>query len=382
MVVPPHAKSRAGAALAAGAVAALALAACTGSYRVLRSDRSIPALAARLEASAAIPRREARVVVATAGGEPVRMAVTELGPGTRSRVLLLVHGVLSDSGTWRYMEADLARDADVLLVDLPGCGKSDAPDPKTFGPGAYGPTPLARCVLAALEDRLAAHPSWTQVTFVGHSLGSAIGLRLLGAPPMRGATPRAAATLSRVDSAVFLSSLDFGAAKSDPKLDEVATVSPVTVRLGAAVGLLRSRAADQVLRGAYGACEAPREEADRTARILSCDATLRAAQAMIREAVPTVAHCGDPTDRRPDWPAVEALVADYARVAVPCLLLHGERDETLPAALSYRLRDSLPRAWLRTLPRATHALTTERPGECAEWIRRFAAERGAGWPPD
>jgi pimeloyl-ACP methyl ester carboxylesterase len=357
--------------VATALLAVFALVGCRGAYRSLPSERQIPALAARLDAAAALPSRRVMVTVASASGEPVRMAVTEVGSGTRSRVVVLVHGVLSDSATWRFMTADLAKDADVLLLDLPGCGESDKPEPVAFGPGSYGPTALARYVRIAVADRIASHPSWAHVTIVGHSLGSAVLLRLLGAPELASVAPRA---LERVDAAVLLSALDFAIGKQDATFEKIVHLSPLETRLGYATGVLQSKSSESVLACGYGAGAAPREEADRTVCVLANPATLRAGQAMIRDAVP---FCADDC---PDWPAVEALVADYARVTVPCLLIHGERDSTLPAALAYKLRDQLPRAWLRLLPGATHSLTSERPGECAELIRRFSSEHGNGWP--
>lgn len=72
----------------------------------------------------------------TAGDKPPRdrlvrldgaaLHVTELGPpdGTAA---VLVHGFLTNALTWRHVAPKLAREHRVVLVDLPGCGRS--PDP-------------------------------------------------------------------------------------------------------------------------------------------------------------------------------------------------------------------------------------------------------------
>ena len=50
-----------------------------------------------------------------------------------------------------------------------------------------------------------------------------------------------------------------------------------------------------------------------------------------------------------------------------------------PSAMAFRLRQLLPHAWLRVIPRAMHTLPTERPAECVELVRRFDATGGEGW---
>ncbi len=70
---------------------------------------------------------------------------------------------------------------------------------------------------------------------------------------------------------------------------------------------------------------------------------------------------------------------DYAAVGVPCLLVCGARDETLPVAMGFKLLRLLPRAWLRVLPRSMHSLPVERPEECASLLRGFLRTGGEGW---
>jgi pimeloyl-ACP methyl ester carboxylesterase len=81
-------------------------------------------------------------------------------------VLLLIHGMAGSLETWRAVINELARDATVLAVDLPGHGASSP------GGGDYSLGSLAtglRDVLAALgHDR---------VTLVGHSLGGGIAMQ-------------------------------------------------------------------------------------------------------------------------------------------------------------------------------------------------------------
>ena len=48
-------------------------------------------------------------------------------------------------------------------------------------------------------------------------------------------------------------------------------------------------------------------------------------------------------------------------------------------AMGFKLRQQLPFAWLRIVPRAMHGLPEEKPRECARLVRDFVAEGGRGW---
>ena len=65
------------------------------------------------------------VTVASAHFGPVRVHYRDLGAGPP---LLLVHGLMTSSYSWRYVIDDLARDFRVIVPDLPGAGRSDKPD--------------------------------------------------------------------------------------------------------------------------------------------------------------------------------------------------------------------------------------------------------------
>jgi pimeloyl-ACP methyl ester carboxylesterase len=124
--------------------------------------------------------------------------------------------------------------------------------------------------------------------------------------------------------------------------------------------------------GAVEPRRVPRIEAERMVEILRDGPRRRAAQAMIMQAVPFT------EDEVPDWPRIRALVADYANVDRPCLLVHGECDETFGVAVAYKLQAQLPDAWLHVLAETKHALPGEAPRRCAAEIRAFLADGGDG----
>jgi pimeloyl-ACP methyl ester carboxylesterase len=126
-----------------------------------------------------------------------------------------------------------------------------------------------------------------------------------------------------------------------------------------------------VRQGAVDPDAVPRAEAARLVEVLSDGRRRRAAQAMIAQAVPFT------EDEYPDWPRIRALVADYANVDRPCLIVHGACDETFGVAVAYKLQAQLPDAWLHVLADKKHALPSEAPRRCAREIRAFlgGAER-------
>ena len=56
---------------------------------------------------------------------PLEVHWREYGQGPP---LLLVHGLMTSSYSWRYVIEDLGKDHRLILPDLPGAGRSDAPD--------------------------------------------------------------------------------------------------------------------------------------------------------------------------------------------------------------------------------------------------------------
>lgn len=346
-------------------VVLVAMAGCSDTYHALSTVGRVPELASLREAGAAIPQRTVRVDVAPAGRPPLRLALHETGRGDRGRVVVLVHGLLSDSEVWRFVRPRLAGEYDLIAVDLPGCGLSDAPRPKQRGPDCYAPAAMARSVLSALRQRLADRPAEDRVTLVGHSLGGMLILRMTGDPSIR---EEFADVLGRVDGLVLMTPVDVCIEKDQPVFRELATLGPTMVALGDFTGLLRERVAASTRDGVGEGCVAVREEADRTIAVLRDPMRRRAMQSIIRQAVPF-------RGRRPAWDEIDKVVAYYPGVDVPCLILWGARDELFPVSMGYKVAAQVPDARLRVVPRAMHSLPTERPTLCAAAVANFV-DRG------
>ncbi|MDZ7806630.1 MAG: alpha/beta hydrolase [Gracilimonas sp.] len=97
-------------------------------------------------------------------GDP---SIAYIDEGSGEKTILLVHGLASNAGFWRYNIEALSENHRVIAVDLPGYGKSDKGDYE------YGMVYYAEQI-ASFIDRM----SLDQVVYVGHSMGGQIGITL------------------------------------------------------------------------------------------------------------------------------------------------------------------------------------------------------------
>jgi pimeloyl-ACP methyl ester carboxylesterase len=140
--------------------------------RLRRRRLSAPFRRGRFRDLPATPRRphrffelaERRVTVASSAFGDVGIAYRELGDGPP---LLLVHGLMTTTYSWRYVVDELMRSWRVLAIDLPGCGRSDKPKRARYGAGE-----LAR-FLVELVDALGIRGC----RVVGNSMGGYLCMR-------------------------------------------------------------------------------------------------------------------------------------------------------------------------------------------------------------
>jgi len=92
--------------------------------------------------------------------------------GQGSRTVVFVHGWACHLGFWREQIPALADKARLILIDLPGHGRSDKPQT------GYTLDFFAETVLAVLHDAKV-----NQATFIGHSMGAAVLCRVYRQAP-------------------------------------------------------------------------------------------------------------------------------------------------------------------------------------------------------
>ncbi len=93
--------------------------------------------------------------------------VAYIDAGSGDKTLVLVHGLASNAGFWREVIPQLEKNYRLIVVDLPGYGKSQKGE-LPIGMQYYAD------VVAGLIDEL----KLSNVTYVGHSMGGQIGITL------------------------------------------------------------------------------------------------------------------------------------------------------------------------------------------------------------
>jgi esterase len=215
----------------------------------------------------------------------------------------------------------------VVSLDQRGHGESE-----WAVPAAYGTEDFA-ADLRGLMDVL----GWTRMTVIGHSMGGHNAMAFAAWHPER------VAALVIVDSRPIIPAerLDVMRARGrrSPRLHPTAQAAAATFRL-----LPRETLADPALLAHMGRAAVTRRDGGWGWRF-------------------------DPSthgERRPvdAWPLLR-------RIAAPTLVVRGALSTVLPADMAERLRASIPRASLVTIPNAYHHLTLDAPTPFATALTHF-----------
>jgi pimeloyl-ACP methyl ester carboxylesterase len=252
------------------------------------------------------------------------------GPAGASAVVLL-HGLGGSASNWAFVAPELARRRRVLVLDLPGHGRS-APLPAAPGLGSY-----ADAVAAVVEQE-----QLGRVDLVGHSFGGLVSIRL---------------------------------AVRRPELVR-------RVVLAAAAGISSStRWAERVL-AFLGWLQPGRKISPHWKAVAASRALKHAVFAhwMARDpdALPTVAveallrDINLHSDTDSAWRALtqDDPRADLHRVHAPALVLWGAHDNQLPLEDAFELARRL-HAPVRVIAECGHLLIVERPDACLDAIEAW-----------
>jgi pimeloyl-ACP methyl ester carboxylesterase len=250
----------------------------------------------------------------------LRIAFERVGEGPP---VLLLHGAVCDSRTWRHQLDDLGDDFTVVAWDAPGCGRSSDP------PESYRLPEFAACVVG-LVDRL----GLDRPHVLGHSWGSSLALEVY-------------------------------------RLDPTGVRSLVLV--GAYAGWAGSLPAEEVERRLAFALEAADPDAgsfepttmpglfsdamppDRAAELAAIMSEIRSAGTR------TMAHALAEADLRPLLPTVD----------VPVLVLAGDDDQRSPLPVAQALHDAMASSTLEVLPGLGHECFLEDSDRFNAAVRRF-----------
>ncbi|MBL8898734.1 MAG: alpha/beta hydrolase, partial [Planctomycetes bacterium] len=354
----------------------LVYSACSsGRYHELRPESEHPRFGAESARSAEASAFET-VRLETRGVERrdalLRLAVYRPRHFAAPRLIVLLHGALSDHRTFRFLAPRLSVNGrcDVVAIDLPGCGESEGWPARRGVCGGFTPAFAAERVLDALEALEPELPRGTKLLLVGHSYGGAVALHCAEAR-WRERFPRAH---SRIDGLALIAPYDVSSGYKVPELEQIARLDALQISLAQVTGFLHRAIGEAVWEGSATPGDLPREEADRLIEILSRGELRRAAQWMLRRAAPWRA------DGTLDSSRAAALERQLRQVPQPCLLLWGAQDDTLPLELGENLRAKLARAELRVITASKHSPQVEQPAECARAILSWGGELpdGAG----
>jgi pimeloyl-ACP methyl ester carboxylesterase len=243
----------------------------------------------------------------------------------RGPTVLLLHGGVSDGREWLPLMTDVEADADVVALDVPGCGGSDDPPPG--------------CTLADLADVVAGAVQALDLGPVhlgGLSFGGGLALQVAVRHPT-------------VVRSLLLFSAYAGWAGSLPP-EEVAAR-----RVWARTFLTGSRPTDpaELVPGLLGS-PLPSELAD------------------LLEQVSAAVRPG-PTMHLLEAFADADLSAELGDVRCPTLVVHGERDERAPRPVAEALHRGIPGSRLVVLPGVGHMVNLEARAETAILVREVVA---------
>jgi len=281
-----------------------------------------------------VPHREWSRFV-TAGGLKFHVQVT--GP-EGAPVLLLIHGTGATTHSFADLAPLLAQQFRVVIPDLPGhgfTGKLNSPDPDTVAKA-----------LAALMAALNVAPA----IILGHSVGAAVAFML------------AARGLLQPQAIVALGGalLPFaGVGKAYPGIAKALFVNPFMPAIFSFTTRLQSM---PELLGRWTGSRSSREQVAHYERLFR-----------------SPAHTGGALSLMAHWD-LDTIERSIAQIKCPVLLLHGERDKTVPPATSHTVARRLASHGVsvvhRGLPGLGHLAHEEAPGAHAELIIDFAREVG------
>lgn len=265
----------------------------------------------------------------------VRWHVQVAGPKEEDApVLLLLHGTGAATHSWRDLLPLLAKHFNIVAPDLPGHGFT-ARGPQTL-------PDMAKAV-AALLGELNLKPA----IIVGHSAGVAVGLRMVldGLVNAKGVVGLSPALLPFPGLA----------AKLFPTMAKLLFLNPFAPHIFARLAGPTREVARFILKS--------------TGSQLDSDAVDHYARLFRKPG-----HIAGTIGMMASWD-LEPLKRDLPGLAVPLLLIHGDRDTAIPLAKAQESAALVPGARLEVLSGLGHLAHEEAPERVAELIRVFAKEK-------
>ena len=260
--------------------------------------------------------------------------VQRMGPKKAGApVCLLLHGTGAATHSWRDLMPLLARDYDVIAVDLPGHGFTRPTTARQVS------LPKMAASVGLLLEELEASPA----IIVGHSAGAAIGLQLMldkcWKIPLVGLNPA-------------LMPFPGLAAKLFPQLAKMLFTNPFVSRIFARWARY-PRETEKFLRRSTGS-------------------RIDAAGALYYGRLFSHSgHCDGAIRMMANW-RLEDLQRRLPHIDTPVMLVHGQRDSAIPGSAVQKAADLIPRGAVEEVGNLGHLAHEEDPERLAGIIRKFA----------
>lgn len=267
-----------------------------------------------------------------------RVHLRELGSGPP---LLLVHGLMTSSYSWRYVMEPLSRSFHVVAPDLPGAGRTDKPAVR-----------YTASALASWLSELCGALGIRGCDVIGNSLGGYLCMRA-----------------ALADSGVFGRLVNV----HSPGVPDARLVAlHAALSLPGARGLLASLARRDPERWAHRNVH----YFDETLKSLE-EAREYGAPLATREGAAAfaswMADALDPTAMR-DFAAELRVRRDDGRAfPIPLLLVYAQQDPMVPPSVARRLHDLVPDAQLAWLERSSHFAHVDSPDRLLALVEPFLA---------
>jgi len=251
------------------------------------------------------------------------------------RTLILVHGFAASVHAWRPWIERLAADYRLIAIDLPGHGLTEAPK-------GYRATLEGN---AGLIDSLADHAHVSRFVLAGHSMGGAVSLGYAMSRP------------ERLDALVLVDSAGW------PGEDGRKSSGPpafVQLLINNPVGRTIAKWFDPRLFAGGGLKSAYLDETMVTDAVVDRYAELALAPGH-REILLT----------QQSRPAKRVTGDDFRKIAMPTLVLAGEKDKLIPTEDARAIAAAIPGARIVTFPEGGHLPMEQLPDQSAKDLRDF-----------
>lgn len=273
------------------------------------------------------------MTVHPSGQPPLSVYVEEMGRGP---VLLLLHGIGGSSYTWRGIAPALAAHNRVIAVDLRGFGRTEKPLDL-----AYAPQDHAAVVRAFISER-----RLSRITLVGHSYGGLVTLLL--AMDRRIESHRIARIVV-IDTPAYPQPFSPGIEFLRRPLLPYLALSVLPPELPIALALMMEK---------MGLERLNQRDVATYADPLSQPGGPHALIETARQIVP---------------PEFDRIIARYASITKPALVLTCRDDQVVPLATARLLARALPGARLTVLEGCDHVPPEQAPDAVIEAMRGFLA---------